>query len=265
MAFGAWWLISSAFDGAVRVAEGGAPAGLLERAWFVASNLFTLGSTTFTSGDGLWQIVPVLTGASGVVLLGLAISYLVPVAAAVAERRQLAQYVVSLGPTPSLLLTRTWGGKGFDALAQHLTALIPMVHLAGERHLTYPSLAYFHSGREQASSSISVVVLDDAVTLLRHGVAPDARPDRAVLDPMRSALDMFLETVGGAFVAHETDPLPAPDIEALRRAGIPAVSDAEFAAALAGEVRRRCLLAGLLLNDGWTPANWARRQEELEG
>lgn len=264
VAFGSWWLISSAFDGAVRVAEGGAPASLLERAWFVGSNLFTLGSTTFTAGDGLWQTVPILTGASGVVLLGLAISYLVPVASAVAERRQLAQYVVSLGPTPSLLLTRTWSGKGFDALAQHLTVLIPMVHLAGERHLTYPSLAYFHSGREQASSSISVVVLDDAVTLLRHGVAPGARPDRAVLDPMRSALDMFLETVGGAFVAHETDPLTAPDLDALRHAGIPTVSDAEFAAALAGEVRRRCLLAGLLLNDGWTPEHWARRRQELE-
>ncbi len=264
VAFGAWWLISSAFDGAVRVAESGAPAGLFERAWFVGYNLFTLGSTTYTAGDGLWQVLPVLTGASGLVLLTLGISYLVPVASAVAERRQLAQYVMSLGTTPSLLLTRMWGDKGFDALAQHLVVLVPMVHLAGERHLTYPSLAYFHSGREQASSSLSLVVLDDAVTLLRHGVAPAARPDRALLDPMRSALDMFLETVGGAFVAHETDPLPAPDLQPLRDAGIPTVGDADFAAALSGEVRRRCLLAGLLLNDGWAPEHWARRREALE-
>ncbi|HEX2047626.1 MAG TPA: hypothetical protein VHF27_07675 [Acidimicrobiales bacterium] len=262
--FGAWWLVASASDGAVRVAESGAPADLLERAWFVGYNLFTLGSTTYTAGDGLWQLLPVVTGASGLVLLTLGISYLVPVASAVAERRQLAQYVVSLGSTPSLLLTRTWSGKGFDALAQHLTALTPMVHLAGERHLTYPALAYFHSGREQASSSISVVVLDEAVTLLRCGVAPEARPDPAVLDPIRSAIDMFLEIVGGAFVAHETDPLPAPGLQVLREAGIPTVDDGDFGAAVGGEVRRRCLLAGLLLNDGWTPEHWARRREALE-
>ena len=262
--FGSWWLISSAAEGAVRVADSGEPATLFQRAWFVGYNLFTLGSTTFVAGEGLWQIVPVVTGASGLVLLTLGISYLVPVASAVAERRQLAQYVVSLGPSPSLLLVRMWGEKGFEALTQHLTVLIPMVHLAGERHLTYPSLAYFHSGREQASSSISLVVLDDAVTLLRHGVAPEARPDPAVLDPLRAALDMFLETVGGAFVTHEAGPLPAPDLRLLREAGIPTVEDAAYGAAVAGEVERRCLLAGLLLNDGWTPEQWDRRRDALE-
>jgi hypothetical protein len=86
-----------------------------------------------------------------------------------------------------------------------------------------------------------------------------------VVDPLRSALDMFLETVGGAFVSHQTEPLPAPDLQALRDAGVPTVSDAEFTAALAGEVRRRCLLAGLLLDDGWAAEHWARRRESLEG
>lgn len=262
--FGAWWLIASASKGAVRVVESGEPADLFERAYFVGYNLFTLGSTTYTAGEGLWELLPVVTGASGLVLLTLGISYLVPVASAVAERRQLAQYVVSLGPTPALLLTRMWSDKGFVALAQHLTVLTPMVHLAGERHLTYPSLAYFHSGRVQASSSISVVVLDEAVTLLCHGVAPEARPDRAVLDPVRRALDMFLDTVGGAFVTHEADPLPPPDLQPLRDAGIPTVGDAAFGAALAGETERRCRLAGLLLNDGWAPEQWARREEALE-
>ena len=95
VAFGAWWLIASAADGAVRVAETGQPAGVLERAYFVGFNLFTLGTTTFVAGDGLWQLVPVVTGANGLVALTLGISYLVPFASAVAERRQLAEFVLS--------------------------------------------------------------------------------------------------------------------------------------------------------------------------
>ena len=35
VAFGVWWLIASAADGAVRVAETGQPAALLDRAYFV--------------------------------------------------------------------------------------------------------------------------------------------------------------------------------------------------------------------------------------
>ena len=158
-----------------------------------------------------------------------------------------------------------WSDKGFAALAQHLTVLIPMVHLTAVPHLTYPSVAYFHSGGEHASSSISVAVLDDAVTLLLHGVAPDARPERAVLDPLRDALDVFLQTVGGAFVTHDVDPLPAPDLQPLREAGIPTVDDAEFGARLAGEEERRRLLAGLLADDGWTTEQWDRRRRSLAG
>jgi hypothetical protein len=46
--YGAWWLITSAAHGSVRVAETGEPADLLERASFVGQNLFTLGSTIYT-------------------------------------------------------------------------------------------------------------------------------------------------------------------------------------------------------------------------
>ena len=258
--FGAWWLVSSAADGAVRVAESGQPAGLLERAYFVGYNYFTLGTSTYQAGEGLWQLLPVAIGANGLVALTLGISYLVPVASAVAERRQLAQYVLSLGATPAQVLTQAWSGDGFGSLTQHLVALTPMLHLAGERHLTYPALAYFHSAREQASSSLSVVVLDDAVTLLRHGVAPEARLDQAVTDALHRTLGAFLESVGGESISGDVQPLPPPDLEALRAAGIPTVSDESFAAALEAGAERRRLLAGLLAHDGWTAGNWTDRQ-----
>jgi hypothetical protein len=263
--FGAWWLISSATDGAVRIAGTGQPAGLLERAYFVGYNYFTLGTNTYQAGDGLWQLLPVAVGASGLVALTIGISYLVPVASAVAERRQLAQYILALGQTPTKVAIQAWGGSGFGSLAQHLVALTPMVHLAGERHLTYPALAYFHSAREQASSSLSMVVLDDALTLLRHGVAEDVRPDRGTVDALHRTLGSFLESVAGESISGDVQPLPPPDLQPLRAAGIPTVDDGTFAAALAGEEQRRRQLAGLLAHDGWTAANWEDRRRSLGG
>ena len=45
------------------------------------------------------------------------------------------------------------------------------MHALAERHLTYPVLQYFHSSRERTSTALSLVVLDEAVTLPRSGVA----------------------------------------------------------------------------------------------
>ena len=264
VASGAWLLVASASEGAVRVSETGEPADLMQRAAFVGVNLFTLGSSELVAGDGLWQFLPTAIAASGVTALTLGISYLVPVAAAVGERRQLAQYVLSLGSTPERVLTGAWNGTDFGALGQHLVAVMPMVHLAGERALTYPALAYFHSGREEASSSLSVVVLHDALTLLRHGVAEEVRPDRAISEAMDRTIGAFLQTVGAPSIAGGADPLPPPDLARLRAAGIPTVSDASFDAALAADTDRRRLLAGLLAHDGWTVTAWERRRRSLK-
>lgn len=263
VASGAWLLIASAYDGAVRVTDTGAPADLMERAAFVGVNLFTLGTTDLVAGEGLWQFLPTAIAATGVVALTLGVSYLVPLAAAVADLRQMAEYVLSLGRTPELVLTGAWSGDGFGSLSQHLVALTPMVHLAGERHLTYPALAYFHSGRDEASSSLSMAVLNDAISLLRHGVDPKASPDRAALDTIDRTVGAYLQIVGGASISGDVEPLPPPALGRLRQAGIPTRSDAEFDAAIAADAERRRLLTGLLVHDGWTAEAWERRRQAL--
>ena len=262
-AWAGWLLVFSASDGAVVDAASGAPAGLVERAQFAGASLFTLGGDELSAGSGVWEFAAIGATATGVVFVTLAISYFVPVASALADVRQLGAYISSLGQTPEELLSRAWGGGSFKGLEQHLVAITPLVHALAELHLAYPVLQYFHSGRERTSTALSLVVLDESLTLLRDGVAPEARPDPVTVDPLVRAVGWYLDTVQVTFVSDTPEPLPPCDLDALRRAGIPTVADERYRSALAAQGPRRCQLAGLLVDDGWLPQAWERRREGL--
>ncbi|MGI8808628.1 MAG: two pore domain potassium channel family protein [Acidimicrobiales bacterium] len=263
MAWVGWWMVFSASDGAVVDSASGQPAGLFERLQFAGASLFTLGSDEVSAGSGVWQFAAIGATATGVVFVTLAISYFVPVASALADGRQLGAYISSLGETPEQVLGRAWTEGGFKGLDQHLVALTPMVHALAERHLTYPVLQYFHSRRERTSTALSLVVLDEAVTLLRSGVAPDARLEPVTLEPLSRAIGWYLDTVQDTFVSGPSTPLPPADIDALRKLGIPTVDDDEFASALEDLRGRRCQLTALLIDDGWLPEAWERRVDAM--
>lgn len=258
-----WWLIFSASDGAVVGSDAGEPATAMERLQFAGASLFTLESSAVEAGSGAWQFGVIGAGATGVVFVTLAISYFVPVASALAEGRQLAAYISSLGGTPEAIVRRAWTGGGLGGLDQHLVALTPMVHGLAERHLTYPVLQYFHSARHRTSTALGLAVLDDALAVLRKGVAAEVRPEAVVVEPLAQAVGWYLDTIEDAFVSGAPGPLPPPDLDGLRRAGIPTVADDEFRSALEDEGRRRCQLAKLLVDDGWLLDAWERRRREV--
>lgn len=263
MAWAGWWLVFSASDGAVVDAASGQPAGLVERAQFAGASLFTLGSDEVSAGSGVWQFAAIGATATGVVFVTLAISYFVPVASALADGRQLGAYISSLGATPEDIVRQAWSNESLEGLEQHLVALTPMVHALGERHLTYPVLQYFHSGRERTSTALSLATLDEAVTLLRWGVAPSVRLQPVTVEPLSRAIDWYLDTVQGTFVSRASAPLPRPEIDGLRTLGIPMVEDEEFDAALEELRPRRCQLTRLVVDDGWLPEAWERRLKGL--
>ena len=164
---------------------------------------------------------------------------------------------------PRQVLSRAWTNGSAKGLEQHLVALTPMVHALAERHLTYPVLQYFHSGRERTSTALSLVLLDETLTLLRWGVAPEDRPDPVTVEPLARAVGWYLDTVQGAFVGRVSEPLPSDGLRALRELGIPTVDDDTYRSALEKQVSRRCQLARMLVDDGWFPEAWDRRMEAL--
>ena len=247
-----WVLIFDSAEGAVRSASTAEPAPFVSRVYFVGYTVFTLGNGEFVPGDGAWQIATATATGTGLILITVSITYLVPVAGAVAQRRQLGSYIASLGGTPHEIITRAWNGDDFGALADHLVALTPLVHDARQRHLTYPMLHYFHSSDVESALGPNIANLDMAIQLLHFAVASNKRPEPAATEPLDRAVASFLETLRSAFFRADDDGLRLPALSPLREAGIPTVHDEEFEQSASETAHRRQLLAGLLKNDGWT-------------
>lgn len=251
LALAGWTLVFTAVPGAVLDSTTAEPGDLVSRLYFVGYTVFTLGNGDYRPGAGIWQLATSVAAGTGLVLVTLSLTYLVPVASAVAQRRQLASYIHSLGDTPQAILTNAWTGTGFDGLGQHLTALAPTLHGIREQHHTYPVLHYFHSTETASAAAPNIANLGGALELLHHGVAASARPAPGETGPVTVALDRYLATMGDTFVAGDDQPLAAPTLQPLRDAGGPCVDDDAYQRAADTTRQRRQRLAALLSDDGW--------------
>jgi len=251
MILAGWLLVFAASDGAVRHATTGVPGDLLDRILFVGYTVLTLGLGNFVPGEGAWQIATVVATGSGLLLVTLSVTYLIPVASAVVQRRQLAGQISSLGGSSHEIVTNGWNGSDFGSLEQNLSMLLPTLHTLRLQHLSYPVLHVFHTRSKHDAAPISLVHLDGAVRLLRSAVHSDVRPDAQTLDALAAALGVFLDTMDGIHITDAAEPVPAPSLAPLKRAGIP-VDPNSYEDAVQASERRRRLLASYLHDDGWT-------------
>ena len=257
-----WLLVFGAADRAVVSTATERPAGLAGRSYFVGYTVFTLGNGDLKPGASLWQTATVTATGTGLVLISLAITYLVPVVGAATDRRSLAGYIASLGESPAEIVRRSWDGSDVRALAPHLEALAPRIQEAGERHLTYPVLHFFSTSDPRTSAPVAIAVLHEALSLLRSGIVPEVRLQPITVEPAWEAIGSFLDTLAGAFISPADDPLPPPDLATLRAEGLPTVEERAFLANLEDQRKRRCLVAGLLSEGGWGAATFVPRDQE---
>lgn len=246
-----WTLIFCSTDGAVRAASTGDPGDLIDRIYFAGYTLLTLGLGDYVPGDGIWQLATVLTTGSGLVLVTLSITYLVPVASAVVQGRQLAAQIGGLGATAHDIVLRGWNGSDFGCLGQSLSTLLSTLHTVRLQHLAYPVLHFFHSQSRRDATAVHIANLVEAVGLLQYGVEEGARPDSQTLAAVEDGLDEFLATMDGVHITDDADPIGAAALEPLTQAGIP-TTPSTYQEHIAGSERRRRLLASYLHDDGWT-------------
>lgn len=174
---------------------------------------------------------------SGLALTTMAITFLVPVVSAVTARRTQAATIAGLGPTCHDIILRAWRGNDLGILEQLLPPLAHGILLTGQRQLSYPVVRFFHSSKRDTDFRVQLFELDEAVTLLQHGLAAGSGPHPAVLRSVRRAVDTVIERVDDTAIS-DAPPAP-PDLGPLRNAGLTTVDDATFHRRVAAESRRR--------------------------
>lgn len=247
-----WSLVFNAGPAAVVDTAGGEPAGFWQRVYFAGYTLFTLGNGEFRPDGVAWQLATVAALVNGLALATLGITYLVPVTSAASQRRSLATLIAAMGDRPDDMVALLWTDEGFSGLHDRLALLEPRLSLLTQQHLAYPVLHYFHSPERSAAAAPMIARLDEAVTLVRSGVASEASPPDSLTSPAHSTLTRFLDTLRSAFIEPARAAPPAPSLARLRDAGVPTVDDETFRSRLDELSERRRLLLAFIRNDGWT-------------
>lgn len=246
---GGWLLIFSSAPDAVVAASDGVPADIAGKVWFTSYVIFSLGNGEYRPQGDKWQLVASLATASGLSLVTLGISYLVPVVGAVVDRRSLALHVATLGRSPSEVVC--FAAEQPAAFLQHATQLAQTIGTVTQQHLAYPVLHYFHATGPASSAAVAVAVLDEAITMLEKGTETLPAEIVGAVKPLRTAIEHLLHTLRGAFIRPVGEAPPPPDLGRLSPHPLDLVDEATYAARVKEAAEHRRLLYGMLRDDGW--------------
>jgi hypothetical protein len=223
-----------------------------EKLYFSGYTLSTLGNGDYKPGDTVWDVITNLLAFSGLAFITISITYIMPVLSAVILQVKLSVFINCMGDTPQQILINGWNGKNFDRLLKRDAEISNSVIQHSENHKAYPIIHYFHNSALKESIIPSLAMLDEALSMIMHVVAEDARPAQKDLLLLRGSLDFYMEVLKQDQKI-ETDALPAPpDWSELVQQGIPLKKD-NLEAFNTYETlnKRRRILAHLLQEDGW--------------
>lgn len=244
-----WTLIFASAENALIDTLGRGDISWPDLLYFAGYTVFTLGNGDFAPRGGGWQIASVLASGSGLLFVTLAVTYVLSVLGAVTQKRAFASNVSGLGSRSDEIIRTSWNGEAFEGLDVPLNSLTTQLNTLTSNHKAYPVVHYFHSGGAGQAPAHSITVFDEALTLLRFGVAENARPHGPVLRGARSSVENYLGTLHDAFVDPADRSPPPLDLTVLRDEDIPIVPDEAFATAQEDLDHRRRLLLGLVESD----------------
>ncbi len=250
MSFAGWSLLFLSDATAVVDASTGQPADAWSRLYFASYTLSTLGMGDYTPSGAPWQLATGVASGFGFGVATLVITYLTSVVSAVSAKRELARSIWALADSPQDFVRRSWDGRRFATIDQHLLSLLPRLHGVVEQLAANPLIAYFKSSHYHTADVPAVAMLHDTLAIL-EAVDGDRHLPELVAHPLHVAIDAYLDVLPGASQDPDEMDTPAwPDVEELQEAGIPvrSVSDQPRSEA---SLHRRRRLGAVMHHQGW--------------
>lgn len=256
--WGGWSLIFASGENTLIDTLNRGPISWYDRFYFTGYTMFTLGNGDFAPRSGVWQIVTILTTASGMLFVTLIVTYILSVLDAVTQKRSFATGVSALGTQGTEIVQKGWSGEEFQGLDLPLNTFVTQLNTLTANHKAYPILHYFHTMQADQAPVSVIASLDEALTILRFGIPKRDRPDEVLINNARSSIQSYLDTLENAFIEPADRSPPASDLGPLRDSGVPTVSDEEFVTALNDLDERRRALLGLVEADA---RQWPSRED----
>lgn len=162
--------------------------------YYSGFTLFTLGIGDFTPQSAFFKIVTALVSGMGMMLLTFGASYIISVVSAVVEKRSFARSVSGLGATSTELLKNIWDGKDFHQFDLILSSLNDQITKLTQQNQAFPLVQYYHSENPRKASAVNTAILDEALTILRYGVADKSTVNLTLVKATQSSIQTYSET-----------------------------------------------------------------------
>ena len=224
-------------------------ANKLQRVYYTGYMLSTMGNGDFKGGTDGWRVYAAVISFTGLTLITIAISYMVPVISAVTERRALCIRVRALGETAEDIILNHWNGQDCKRIQDKLDALTENISLQGQMHLSYPVLQYFHHGDKATALVPTLAVLDEALSIMLVYLPEQSRPEPQYLEPLRKSITVFLQTLTIVSDFEQKTKAPPLEVGRLRAKGIPLQSPEH--GLIEHLDHRRKLLKSMIEHDCW--------------
>ena len=208
-----WSLVFCASPMSVVHSTSQLPASVIERIYFAGFTLTTLGVGDIVANNNWTRLLTVLASANGLLLFTMSITYAIPIISAATEKRRLALSINAMGESPFDICRTTVGRGDFATLASQLEQIGSAIADAGQKHLAYPILHYFHSADTMTALPLALARLDQTLTIIDCAHTDLPADTRARIAITRRNIAHFLGTLESAFIrpSAQTPAIPALD------------------------------------------------------
>jgi len=224
---------------------------IVNKIFFTGYTLSTLGLGDIEPEGNFWDILTAILSFTGLILISIAITYLIPVVSAEITKRKISVNINTLGGSVQEILLNYWNGSNFKELEQPFIPLIDSIILHAQNHKAYSVLHFFHSSDRKEAFVLNITNLDEVLTVLLHNIPKDQQPSYTTLIRLRKAISSYLVTLPATFITPGKKTPPIQILTDLESKGIPILSGTTVDQEYKKLTTRRRLLLSLINDDGW--------------
>lgn len=184
-----------AFPGIVIDSTTKNPADLIQLIYYAGFSISTLGMGDYVPATQMGRILTSVYSYTGLILITMSVTYLIPVLSAVIEQRKLGVKLSALGNSPQKIVINGWNGDNFDRFVNKIDQFSDAIVKYSQQHRAYPVIHYFHDTEPKTTIILQLARLYEALQILKHIVPEGKRPKEEDLRPLGIAFENYFNVI----------------------------------------------------------------------